>query len=42
MCDAGPKLEEVARSMGMDEAQLVRWPAERGAYAFNGTMSLAT
>jgi hypothetical protein len=40
VCDAGPKLEGVARSMGMNEALLVRrLTTERGAYAFNGAMS---
>ncbi|MFI1582707.1 hypothetical protein [Embleya sp. NPDC020630] len=41
VCNAGPKLEGVARSMGMDAARLLRWPTERGAYAFNCAMTWA-
>lgn len=37
--EATPKLREVARLLGMTEADLTRRPAERGAYAFNGTLS---
>ncbi|MCX2969801.1 MULTISPECIES: hypothetical protein [Streptomyces] len=37
--DATPKLHAVARALGMRQADLARWPAERGAYAFNGALS---
>ncbi|MFE5326789.1 hypothetical protein ACFRCG_10415 [Embleya sp. NPDC056575] len=41
VCNAGPRLEGVARSMGMDVARLRRWPAERGAHPFNCAMTWA-
>ncbi|MEE1926877.1 hypothetical protein V1J52_01540 [Streptomyces sp. TRM 70351] len=37
--DATPKLREAARALGMTEADWTRWPAERGAYAYNGALS---
>ncbi|MGD9485804.1 hypothetical protein WDH52_21560 [Streptomyces sp. TRM70308] len=37
--EATPKLREVARALGMTEADQTRWFGERGAYAYNGTMS---
>ncbi|MDJ1135655.1 hypothetical protein [Streptomyces iconiensis] len=39
VCDAGPKLRQVARALGMSDSQLVRWPPETGAYEFNSAMS---
>ncbi|MEI7031927.1 hypothetical protein [Streptomyces pratensis] len=37
--EATPKLREVARLLGLTEADLTRRSAERGAYAFNGALS---
>ncbi|MEU6479056.1 hypothetical protein ABZ858_19650 [Streptomyces sp. NPDC047017] len=36
---ATPKLHEVARSLGMTDADLTRRPAERGAHAFSGALA---
>ncbi|ASU78880.1 hypothetical protein CDG81_11985 [Actinopolyspora erythraea] len=36
---AQPKLMECARSLGMDESDVRRWPSELATYAFNGTLS---
>ncbi|MGC5341886.1 hypothetical protein ACPXCE_03175 [Streptomyces sp. DT24] len=36
---ATPKLLRVARALGMRETDLVRWPADFGAYSFHSAMS---
>ncbi|OKH98986.1 hypothetical protein A6A06_25635 [Streptomyces sp. CB02923] len=37
--DAQPKLQECARALGLTDVHGRRWPPERTAYAFNGTLS---
>ncbi|MFI7241338.1 hypothetical protein [Streptomyces qinglanensis] len=39
--DAEPKLESCARAFSLTPDQLVRWPSERAAYAFDGALSYA-